>query len=87
MTTEYSTAESGRKNAAMLTNATLRRKFGLSPSYAQDGKMKRSVKSVFGRVLKKTGLGAKVIETDYVTFEVLKGDKDIRDVTPFERKF
>ena len=60
VTTEYSTAESGRKNAAMLTNATLRRKFGLSPSYAQDGKMKRSVKSVFGRVLKKTGLGAKV---------------------------
>ena len=87
VTTEYSTAESGRKNSAMLTNATLRRKFGLSPSYARDGKMARFTKSVFGRVLKKTGLGAKINETDYVTFEVIKGDKDIREVTPFERNF
>ena len=87
VTTEYSTAASGRKNSAMLTNATLRRKFGLSPSYAKDSKMTRALKSVCGRVLKKTGLGAKISETDYVTFEVLKGDKDIREVTPFERNF
>ncbi|MEP6344009.1 MAG: hypothetical protein ABJ275_11915 [Maricaulaceae bacterium] len=87
VTTEYSTAESGRKNAAILTNATLRRKFGFSPSYAEDSEMTRSIKSILGRVLKKTGLGAKVTRTDYVTFEVRKGDQNIYDVTPFERNF
>ena len=87
VTTEYSTAESGRKNAAMLTNATLRRKFGMNPRYADDGKTKRALKSAFGRVLKKTGIGAKTDDIDYVTFKVEKGATDIVDVEPFVRNF
>ena len=87
VTTEYSTSESGRKNAAMLTNATLRRKLGMTPSYANDSETSRALKSVFGRVLKKTGLGAKIEQPDYVTFEVVKDAKDIKDVEPFLRNF
>lgn len=87
VTTEYSTAESGRKNAAILTNATLRRKLGMNPKYANDGTVKRAVKSVFGRVLKKTGVASKADETDYVTFKVVTGGDDIVDVKPFVRDF
>lgn len=87
VTTEYSTTESGRKNAAMLTNATLRRKFGMNPRYAKDNELKRTLKSAFGRVLKKTGMGSKAVEVDYVTFKVEQGAKEIIDVEPFERNF
>ena len=87
VTTEYSTAESGRKNAAILTNATLRRKLGMNPKYANDGTVKRAVKSVFGRVLKKTGVASKADETDYVTFKVISGGNDIVDIKPFVRDF
>ena len=87
VTTEYSTAESGRKNAAMLTNATLRRKLGLNPKYANDGTIKRALKSAIGRVLKKTGMGAKANEIDYVTFKVEKDAKDIVDVERYVRDF
>jgi len=87
VTTEYSTEESGRKNAAMLTNATLRRKFGMKPSYANDSDVKRALKSAFGRVLKKTGMALKADEVDYVTFKVVTGGKDIVDVEPFVRDF
>lgn len=87
VTTEYSTAESLRKNAAMLTNATLRHRLGFSPSYAKDSELTRNVKSVFGRVLKKTGIGSKIHEDDFVTFKVSKGDKTIQDVEPFLRDF
>ena len=87
VTTEYSTPESGRKNAAILANATLRRKLGLNPSYAKDGELKRTLKSVFGRVLSKTGMASKVQDIDYVTFKVETGAKDIIDVEPFVRNF
>ena len=87
VTTEYSTTESGRKNAAMLTNATLRRKLGMNPKYANDGTVKRALKSVFGRVLSKTGMASKVQDIDYVTFKVESGVKDIIDVEPYVRDF
>ena len=87
VSTEYSTRESLKKNDAMLTNATLRHRFGLSPSYAKDGELTRTLKSVFGRVLKKTSLSAKLVFDDYVTFKVIKGENEIKDIDPFIRDF
>ena len=40
VTTEYSTRESGIKNANMIANAALRSKFGAKPNYAKDGDFK-----------------------------------------------
>ena len=71
----------------MLTNATLRRKLGMNPKYADDGTVKRAIKSVFGRVLKKTGVGVKSDDIDYVTFKVVTGGTDIEDVEPYVRDF
>jgi len=87
VTTEYSTAESVRKNANIYLNATLRRKLGMDPSYRRDGEIKRTVKSVFGRVLKKTGMGAYEPFKDNVTFKILAGDLNIHDVDPYPRDF
>ena len=88
VTTEYSTRESGMKNAAMITNATLRHKFGIDVSYAKDGKAARQVKSVFGRVLKKTGIAHKTVTKDMVTFTIDPKDPGyVVDVDPFERNF
>ncbi len=88
VTTEYSTRESGMKNAAMITNATLRHKFGMAPSYEQDGPTSRYVKSVFGRVLKKTGIAHKTVTKDMVTFTLdHKNPNYVVDVEPFERNF
>jgi len=88
VTTEYSTRESGMKNAAMVTNATLRHKFGLDVSYENDGSAKRQIKSVFGRVLKKTGIAHKTVTKDMVSFTIdPKDPKFVVDVAPFERNF
>lgn len=88
VTTEYSTRESGMKNAAMVTNATLRNKFGIDVSYENDGKAKRQIKSIFGRVLKKTGIAHKTVTKDMVTFTIDPKDPGfVVDVEPFERNF
>ena len=88
VTTEYSTQESGLKNAAMLTNATLRERFGVNPSYEQDGSFKRRVKSVAGRVLGKTGFAPDTTEPDMVTFRIDEtSDNFMTDVEAFERSF
>lgn len=88
VTTEYSTRESGMKNAAMITNATLRNKLGMNVSYEKDGKTARQIKSVFGRVLKKTGAAHKTITKDMVTFTIDPKDPGfVVDVEPFERNF
>lgn len=88
VTTEYSTRESGMKNAAMITNATLRHRLGLNPKYEKDGLVKRQVKSVFGRVIKKSGLLPNNTEPDLVTFRLDSGVSGyIVDVEPFERRF
>ena len=88
VTTEYSTRQSGLKNAAMLTNSTLRHRFGMNPSYENDGDLTRRVKSVFGRVLRKAKLTPDIKHDDMVTFKVdPASDNYIVDVDPFERCF
>lgn len=88
VTTEYSTQESGAKNAAMLTNATLRHRFGMDPSYANDGDLKRRIKSVAGRVLRKAKLSPDTTKADMVTFRIDDtADTFIVDVEPFQRSF
>jgi len=88
VTTEYSTQESGAKNAAMLTNATLRHRLGLNPSYERDGTLTRKVKSLAGRVLNKAGLTPDIASEDMVTFRI---DENVEgfvvDVEPFPRNF
>lgn len=88
VTTEYSTQESGMKNAAMLTNATLRRHFGMNPSYSNDSDMTRKVKSIIGRAISKTPLKPDTTEPDMVSFKIDDAAKDfIVDVEPFIRNF
>ena len=88
VTTEYSTRESARKNSAMLTNAMLRARFGMNPSYERDGAVARGVKSLTGRALHKAGLTPNTSKTDYVTFKI---DPEVEgfvvDTDPYVREF
>lgn len=88
VTTEYSTVASGRRNAAMLTNATLRQKLGHNPSYWNASPAENYIKSVFGRVIKKAKLVSQTDYTDLVTFKIdTEADGYIVDVEPYERNF
>ncbi len=88
VTTEYSTRETGMKNAAMLTNATLRHRLGMNPSYANDGDMARKLKSVVGRVLRKTPLVPDMTTTDMVTFRIDEtAESFVVDTEPYPRTF
>lgn len=88
VTTEYSTIASSRRNAAMLTNATMRKKLGMNPSYWNSGPTEKYVKSIFGKVMKKAGVAAKVEKPDYVSFKIDSNAKGyVVDVEPFERNF
>ena len=88
VTTEYSTQESGLKNAAMVTNATLRHRFGLNPSYEQDSDFKRRLKSVAGRVIRKVNFAPDLTNPDMVTFRIDSNSESfIVDVEPFHRSF
>ena len=88
VTTEYSTRESSRKNAAMMTNSALRRYLKLNPLYEKDGAVARSVKSLAGRVIRRTSLAPDTTQPDMVTFKVdPKVDGYIVDVEPEERAF
>lgn len=88
VTTEYSTRESGMKNAAMIANATLRHKFGVETNYRDATPVGRQLKSYFGRVIRKVGLAPKQDRTDYVTFKVdPKVPGFIVDTDPYERNF
>lgn len=88
VTTEYSTSESIMKNAAIYTNAAIRHRFGLNPSYAKDGMMTRKTKSVIGRVIKKVGLVPNTTTPDLVTFRLdPSAEGFIVDVEPFQRSF
>ena len=88
VTTEYSTRESARKNSAMLTNAMLRARFGMNPSYERDGAVARGVKSLTGRALHKAGLTPNTSKTDFVTFRI---DPEVEgfvvDTDPYVREF
>lgn len=88
VTTEYSTRESGLKNAAMIANATLRHKFGIESSYRNAGPINRKIKSVFGRAIIKAGLAAKNDMVDMVTFKLDASAPDfIVNVEPYQRNF
>ena len=88
VTTEYSTRESGMKNAAMIANATLRHRLGIESSYTKAGPINRQLKSIFGRVIHKAGLAAKVDIVDMVTFKVDPSAPDyLVNVEPYQRNF
>lgn len=88
VTTEYSTKESATKNAAMMTNAMMRRYLGASPLYENDGAIARRLKSIAGRVIRKTPLAADTSGSDMVTFKVdAQADGFLVDIEPFERNF
>lgn len=88
VTTEYSTRESGMKNAAMIANATLRHRFGIESSYTNAGPVNRQLKSVFGRVIRKAGLAVKTNEIDMVTFKIDPTSPNyVVNVEPYQRDF
>jgi len=88
VTTEYSTTESARKNSAMLTNAALRHRLGMEPSYRNDGPAARQIKSVFGKALKKAGMIPNVENVDLVTYKIDPNhDGYLVDTDPYERDF
>ena len=72
----------------MLTNAMLRQRFGMDPSYSNDSDLTRQIKSVMGRVIGKTSFAPDTTELDMVTFGIDSKIKDfIVDLEPFERNF
>jgi hypothetical protein len=88
VTTEYSTRQSGMKNAAMIANATLRHRFGITSDYSSAGPVNRQIKSVFGRVIKKAGLVPEDNTEDLVTFKIDPNSKGfVTDTDPFVRNF
>ena len=88
VTTEYSTRESAIKNATMMTNAMLRARFGLNPSFERDGPLARRTKSLMGRALNRVGLIPKSSRPDMVTFRVDAGVEGfLVDTDPYVRDF
>lgn len=88
VTTEFSTRESARKNAVMVANATLRTKFGMDHSYETDTNTGKYVKSMLGRMMRKTGVAADTTSIDMVTFKLDPGTPGfVVDTEPFERNF
>ena len=88
VTTEYSTRESGIKNANMIANAALRAKFGRTPSYARDGEFKRYLKTGLGVALRKFGFVTNTSRPDMVQFKI---DPEVNGFVvptdPFVRNF
>ena len=68
VTTEYSTHESSLKNAAMYTNAVLRQKLGLNPSWRSASKPEKYIKAGVGKVLRKIGVLDALQPKDMVSF-------------------
>ena len=88
VTTEYSTHRTAMKNAAMLANATLRHHFGVKTSCENDSNTSRYVKSVFGRVMKKTSIAPDSTPIDMVSFKIDPSNPNfVTDIEPFERNF
>ena len=88
VTTEYSTRESAMKNAAMMTNSALRRYLKINPLYENDGAVARRVKSLAGRVIRRTRLVPDTTQPDMVTFKIDANAKGyLVDVEPRERTF
>lgn len=88
VTTEYSTVASGRRNAAMIANATLRAKFGVKSSYWEASNSERYVKSILGRVIKKAGFAHNTEKPDFVTFKLdPSAPTFVVDTEPYVRNF
>jgi len=88
VTTEYSTPESSVKNAAMYTNAVLRRKLGLSPDWRSASVPERYIKAGAGRILRKIGVLDTLKAEDMVSFKIDKTLPGfIRDIEPYVRQF
>ncbi len=88
VTTEYSTRESGIKNANMIANAALRSKFGANPNYDSDGVVKRFFKSGLGVALRKMGYTSSDGEPDIVRFKIDPNvDGFVVPTEPFIRDF
>ena len=88
VTTEYSTRESTLKNAAMYTNAVLRRKFGANPNWHGASTPEKIVKAGAGYMLRKIGVLDTLKAEDIVTFKVDKSVPGyVRDIEPFARIF
>lgn len=88
VTTEYSTPESSVKNAAMYTNAVLRRKLGLNPNWGSSSTSERFIKAGMGKVLRKIGVLDTLRNEDMVSFKIDKTAPGyIRDVEPYARVF
>lgn len=88
VTTEYSTRESSIKNAGMYTNAVLRQKLGMKPSWTSASQPEKYIKAGVGRVLRKIGVLDSLQSEDIVSFKVDKMVPGfVRDVEPFVRQF
>jgi len=88
VTTEYSTHESRVKNAAMYTNAVLRQKFGLSPSWQSASQPEKYIKAGIGKILRRIGILDTLQPEDMVSFTIDKSTPGfIRDVKPYLRQF
>jgi len=88
VTTEYSTPESTVKNAAMYTNAVLRRKLGRNPNWRNASKPEKYIKAGVGKVLRKIGVLDTLKAEDMVSFKIDKTVPGyVRDVEPYARVF
>ena len=88
VTTEYSTHESSVKNAGMYTNAVLRQKLGLNPSWSSASKPEKYIKAGIGIMLRKIGVLDALQPQDMVSFTIDKTLPGfIRDIKPFAREF
>ena len=88
VTTEYSTRESRVKNAGMYTNAVLRHKMGLSPSWTTASKPEKYIKAGVGKVLRKIGILDSLKPQDMVSFTIDNTAPGfIKDIEPFAREF
>ena len=88
VTTEFSTKKSALKNAAMIANKSLRDRFGHSGYYSDQNEANRLMRSVFGRVIKKTAKVGQSHPADIVSFKVDPSAPGfIVDIPPFERNF
>ena len=88
MVMEFSTPESAFRNAGMMTNAWLRRKFKANPKRWDETAMPvKLAKVAMGRVLKHMGARAKFRRTDWVRYKLdMNVDGFIKAVTqPYER--
>ena len=85
--TEFATLESITKISNMVTNAALRKKLGLNPSYERNSKATRLMKLVAGQAISRTTRKKEPVE-DLVTFRVDPDSPDyITEIEPFQRNF